>query len=49
MTSSLQAPGGITLPSMAPGTALTLTVTLQNTNATAGDINTAVFTLGLGQ
>ena len=45
-TTSLQA-GGITLPSMDPGTALTLTVTLQDTNATVGDINTAVFTLGL--
>ena len=47
VTAQLEAPGGMTLPVMAPGTALTLTVTLQDTNALPGDVNSTEFILGL--
>jgi parallel beta-helix repeat protein len=47
VTAQLEVPGGATLPAMAPGTALTLTVTLQDTNASPGDLNSAEFILGL--
>jgi hypothetical protein len=47
VTAQLEVPGGMTLPVMAPGTALTLTVTLQDTNALPGDLNSTKFILGL--
>ena len=47
VTAQVEAPGGMTLPPMAPGTALTLTVTVQETNALPGDLNLVEFALGL--
>ncbi len=46
-TTPLQAYGGITLPSMDPGTSLILNVSLQDTNAQSSDLSAVGFTLGL--
>ncbi len=46
-TTALQAPGGITLPLLDPGSSLMLNLSVQDTNGTTGDINGVVITLGL--
>ena len=47
VTARLEAPGGMTLPEIPPGSALTLVVTMVPTNGIAGDVVRVDFTLGL--
>jgi len=47
VTAQVEVPGGMTLPPMAPGTALTLSITVQDTNASPGDLSLVEFALGL--
>jgi phospholipase C len=47
VTAQLETPDGLTLPAMAPNSSLVLTVSVQDTNASRGDLNSVELTLGL--
>ena len=47
VTAQFETPNGLTLPAMASNTSLVLTVSVQDTNASPGDLNGVVITLGL--
>ena len=47
MTAQLEAPGGASLPQLAPSNSLTLEVIMRATNAPSGDIKRIAFTLAL--